>query len=199
LKLPEVVKRTFTDLKNPAGVSFNVTLPATFTDLKAAKEAARTTLLQEGYEQDFFPVYEVNSGNEDWTHGDGMIVYAEGPSHEIFSVEIEVVPTSGSFKTDETGRVRDPLYHVLQTMVHYDQDRSGSKRNSVIEGTYMLQEQAQMRALRVLLDSSVKKEDFVEYDEYLDGKGAFGDYVVVHAVKDNGENILVSVEPGSRV
>ncbi|PVH98916.1 hypothetical protein DM02DRAFT_656882 [Periconia macrospinosa] len=61
-------------------------------------------------------------------------------------------------------------------------------------GTYADRRQARDQALRILLDTDMKREDFVEYDEYIDGtEGPFGPDVIVHAVKEGGENVLVSV------
>jgi hypothetical protein len=189
-----VVKRTFLNLKSPSGLSLNVALPATFTDLKAAKAEAKTTLFNEGYEKDFFSLYDVNDGQSEWKHGSGTIVYAEALSGEVFKVEIETVPNSTRLEGDQDGRVRRPLHHVLQTDVHFNEDRSGFLRDSAIESTHTVRELAKAKALTVLLDQDVKKEDFAEYDEYADGtEGPFGPDVMVHAVKEGGENILVSV------
>jgi hypothetical protein len=195
-----LVKRTYTDLKNPSEIAYRVAIPSTFTDLKAAKTAALATLIDEGYERGFFPVYEVNNRDAaQWTHGDGVMVYAEGPDHEIFTVEIETRPNDAHFEADDTGRVRRPLHHVLQTTVDYNDDRSGSKRESMVEGTHMMRSLAESQALRVLLDADVRKEDFVEFDEYTEGERPFGEDVIVHAVKDGGENILVSVVTSTAV
>jgi len=189
-----VVKRTFVDPKNPAEPTFNVALPATFTDLKAAKNEARATLIKEGYDPDFFSEYDVNDNSKEWKHGDGVVVYAQGPADELFKVEINTVPKSFEPQADSTGRVQTPLYHVLQTIIEYDSDRSGSQRYSIVEGTYTSSEIAQEEGLRVLLDGNVTKEDFVEYNEYLDGaEGPFGADVIIHAVKEGGQNVLVSV------
>jgi len=175
-------------------VSYDVTLPATFTNLHEAKEKAKAILLEEGYEQDFFSVYQVNNDKQEWTHGDGMMVYAQGPSNELFKVEIDTVPNSAGFEPDDDGRVRRPLHHVMETIIRYLDDRSGSERDTVVESVHSLQNEAKSQALKVLLDSNVKKEDFEEYDEYTDEQdGPFGPEVIVHAVNDNGENLLVSV------
>lgn len=188
-----VVKKTFVDPKNPAETSFIITLPATFTDLAAAKKEARALLIKEGFETDFFSQYDVNGGSTEWKHGDGVIVYARGPSEELLYVEVNTVPDYIGLQSNSNGRVRAPLYHVLQTIVDYNNDRSGSQRTSIIEGTHTRLELARKQALRVLLDANVKKEDFVEYNEYLDAESPFGEDVVVHAVKGGGQNVLVAV------
>jgi hypothetical protein len=97
-------------------------------------------------------------------------------------------------QSDDSGRVIVPLHHVLLVVIDYDKDRSGSQRYSVVEGTHTRRQLACKYALRVLLDKDVKKEDFVEYDEYkMDGEGSFGADVLVHAVKEGGQNMLVYV------
>ncbi|KAF1839283.1 hypothetical protein BDW02DRAFT_575741 [Decorospora gaudefroyi] len=189
-----IVKRTLLDPKNPAQPLYNTVLPATYTDLKAAKEHAKTALQKEGYEPEFFPVYREKGTTEDWEHGDGVVIYAEGPSEEVLKVEIDTVPNLAGVKADSTGRVTAPLHHVLQTVIEYNNDRSGSRRYSIVEGTYTSAQLARDRALQVLLDGGMKKEEFIEYDEYVDGtEGPFGPDVIVHAVYDGGMNVLVSV------
>jgi hypothetical protein len=189
-----LVKRTFINPKDPVETRFDIDIPATFTDLKAAKEEAKSALINEGYERDFFPIYAVNNGSSDWKYGDGVIVYAEGPSHELFKVEIETTPNRDELEPDGTGRIRRSLHHILQTIIHYDEDRSGSNRDSVVEGTYIDRNKARSQALKVLLDSSTTKQDFAAYDEYCNEVDSpFGADVIIHAVKENGENILVSV------
>jgi hypothetical protein len=73
-----VVKRTFFNPRDPAEQSFHVTVPATCTDLNVAKKEAKMALTREGYETDFFSVYDVNNDRDRWKHGDGVVVYAEG-------------------------------------------------------------------------------------------------------------------------
>ncbi|KAF1965382.1 hypothetical protein BU23DRAFT_561119 [Bimuria novae-zelandiae CBS 107.79] len=189
-----VVKRTILDPKHPTGLSFNITLPATFTDLQAAKAEAKALLSKEGYDTDFFTPYKAKSDPSDWKYGDGVIVFAKAPSGEVFKVEIDTVQNSAGLQSDASGKVQQPLYHVLQTLIEYNDDRSGSERYTIVEGTYTDRRHASDQALRVLLDTDMKREDFVEYDEYTDGtEGPFGPDVIVHAVKEGGENVLVSV------
>ncbi|KAF2688464.1 hypothetical protein K458DRAFT_414208 [Lentithecium fluviatile CBS 122367] len=189
-----IVKRTFLDTNNPGQKEINVALPATFTDLKAAKNEAKNVLTWEGYETEFFSVYDVNDGTKEWKHGDGVIVYAEGPSGERFKVEIDTIPNALGLKAEGAERVQTPLYHVLQTVIEYDMDRSGAQRSNFVQGSFTSVEEAREQALKALLDADMSKEDFVEYDEYSDGtEGPFGQDVVVHAVKEGGQNVLVSV------
>ncbi|KAL5401171.1 hypothetical protein PMIN03_011743 [Paraphaeosphaeria minitans] len=189
-----IVKRTILDPRNPSGLTSTTTLPATFTSLPPAKAEAKALLPKQGYDTDFFAQYEVKSDSEEWKHGEGVIVYAEAPSGEVFKVGIDTVPNLAGLKADDGGRVMQPLYHVVQTLVEYDSDRSGTARYVIVEGTYAERGQAREQALNALLDEDVTKEDFVEYNEYDAGsEGPFGADVVVHAVKEGGENIMVSV------
>jgi hypothetical protein len=188
------VKRTIFDPKDPAEPVFKIALPATFANLKAAKKEAREVLSKEGYETNFFSTYDVNNGDESWSHGDGAIVYARGTSGEVLKVEIDTIANSTRLLPDASGEIHPPLYHVLQTVIDYDKDRSGSQRYSIVEGTHATLELAREQALRVLIDECVTKEDFVEYNEYSDmNEGNFGPNVVVHAVKEGGQNLLISV------
>jgi hypothetical protein len=190
-----VVKRSLLDLHNPSRPVYDIALPATFTDLKAAKQYTKHVLPKEGYDTKFFPVYDIKDLSSHWTHEDGVMVYAEGPSDEIFKVGIDTVPNlAGLEGKGSTGQITEPLHHVVQTVVEYNDDRSGSRRYSIVEGTYTNSDAARERALKVLLEGGTAKEEFVEYEEYLDGtEGPFGPDVIVHAVQDGGLNVLVSV------
>lgn len=173
---------------------FSVTLHKTYASLPLAKQAAKVLLQEQGYDTEFFTGYHIKDDSSEWKYGDGVIVYAETSPGEIIKVEINTVNNSEQLVADSAGEIRPPLYHVLQTVVRYDKDRSGSERYSVVEGTYADRDQARKKAGEVLLDENVQKEDFAEYDEYNeDLEGVFGPDCVVHAVKEGGENILVSV------
>lgn len=189
-----VVKRTVFNPKSPTEPTIDIALPATFTDLKAAKIKARTVLAEEGYEKEYFSIYDLNDDSKEWKYGDGVIVYAEGLAKEVLKVEIDTVPDTLGLQADSTGCVKAPLYHVLQTIIEYNNDRSGSQRYSIIEGTHTNPNIARKEALKVLLDNNVTKEDFVVYEEYLGHtEGPYGENVLVHAVKEGGCNLLVSV------
>lgn len=190
-----VVKRTYVDLKDPAEPAFHVALPATFSDLSSAKTFAKQVLRSEGYDTEFFRVYDVNDGTSAWKHDNGIIVFGEGPNGEEFQVAIDTVYNATQLDSEvKGGRVPKPLWHVLQTKIDYDNDRSGAKRESVVEATYASKEAAMSTAYRVLIDGDVSKKSFVEYDEYKGpGEGPFGAEVLVHAVEEGGQNLLVSV------
>ncbi|KAI1182375.1 hypothetical protein F5B17DRAFT_420712 [Nemania serpens] len=192
-----VVKRTAVMSNDPAELGFKISLPATFTDLKAAKAAARGLLKEEGYNTELLPVYKVNDGASNWQYGDGVLVHAEVPGEAEFEVAIETVQNTVGAKSDSSGRVTTPLFYIVQTMIDYNNERSGRKRQYVVEGAYAEQKVAREQALKILLDEDTKKEDFAEYDEHgAEGDWAFGEEVVVHAVDDRGMNILVSVIQG---
>ena len=189
-----LIKRSYVDLKDPNETYFKVAILGAYTNLHTAKTAAKTILMTEGYDQSDFPKYEVNNGQDDWAHGDGVIVYAEGPSGEKFTVTIETVPNTVGLEGDQDGKVSQQLWHVLQMDVDYVSDRSGFKRETFIEGSYMNYEDAKIRALKVLLDPDLDKKDYAEYTEYTDGtESPYGPDVIVHAAKENGEVYLVMV------
>jgi hypothetical protein len=190
-----VVKRTFTDTRNVGPEpTYKVAILASFTSLASAKAFARNALKEEGYDIELLPVYETNNDAATWKHGDGVLVHAEGLDGVVIEVSLDTTGNSLGLKSDSTGRVVTPLFHVLQTLIYYDEDRSGAKRASVVEGTFETRKKAANYARRVLLDADVSKSDFAEYDEYDDGTvSPFGDDVIVHAVKEGGQNILVAV------
>ncbi|KAF2808332.1 uncharacterized protein BDZ99DRAFT_52667 [Mytilinidion resinicola] len=189
------IKRTVNDIKNdPTGATQKVAIRSTFTDLAAAKAAARTALIDEGYEKAMFEVYDVKDGSGEWKHPDGLQVFAQVTDGENLTVAIETTPNDANLEGNADGKVEGPLFHILQTTVHYNLDRSGGKRETTIEGTYKGREEAAKKAASTLLDEDVKKTDFAEYDEFSGQKDwAYGEDVLVHAVAVGGENYLVAV------
>ncbi|KAF2097952.1 hypothetical protein NA57DRAFT_76752 [Rhizodiscina lignyota] len=201
------VLRTRTELKDPAGYKEIVDVFGTYTELQAAKKAAREVLLNEGYEKEWFSVYDLKGDGLDdtWKHGDGMIVYAVAPEvgasekegQELFKVFIETEQNQLGLSGNEQGLVQESLYYVLQTTIHYDLDRSGAKRETTVEGTYRRCTEAKEKATSVLLDCGMSKRDFVEYEEN-DGSSnwPYGQDIIVRAVAEGGENYLVIVVKG---
>ncbi|OCK85857.1 hypothetical protein K432DRAFT_285901 [Lepidopterella palustris CBS 459.81] len=189
------IKRTMVDIKNDAtGALQKVDILGTFTDLSKAKAAAKNALFAEGYEKEWFTEFEVKDGAE-WKHPDGTFVYAKAPDGETFTVALETTPNTLALMGDADGKVVEKqLFHVLQTTIHYNVDRSGANRETSLEGTYTTFEDAKNAAMGCLLDEDVRKESFVEYDEY-DGQEdwAFGEDTMVHAVGVGGENYLVAI------
>ncbi|KAH0541378.1 hypothetical protein FGG08_004142 [Glutinoglossum americanum] len=193
------VKRTLIDFhKDPSGALQTVSILGTYTSLTAAKRFAQTALFTEGYSRDDLTTYKINSGEESWPYGDGVIVHAIAPSGETFNVAVDTKPNAGKFTSeDEGGRVGGELYHVLQTTTFYDQDRSGAKRRAEIEGSYRGREEGVNAARVALLDEDISKEWFVEYDERVgEEEWEWSPDGVVHAVGRNGENYLVEIVQG---
>ncbi|ORY16529.1 hypothetical protein BCR34DRAFT_94779 [Clohesyomyces aquaticus] len=188
------VKRTIVDLKNDVtGALQKVDIRGTYTDLAKAKEAAKREIVDEGYEKDDFPVYDVKGDPDEWKHGDGIFVYAEAPEGEKFWVRIETTPNELNLK-GTNGKVEEKLFHVIQTTIHYNKDRSGAIRDTSIEGTFTNFDDAKKKALTCLLDEDVSKSDFAEYDEFTGQQDwAFGEDTIVHAVGVAGENYVVAI------
>jgi hypothetical protein len=190
-----IVKRTYTDHKDPNRNEFKVAIKGTYTDLRAAKSAAQRVLADEGYARDNFSSYDVNDGTAGpWRHGDGVIVHAVVAA-ETFLVELETVPNTIAAARADDGRVNGHLFHVLQTDVDYNADRSGDARSTHVEGSFRTREEAREWALTALLaGGAFQTGDFAEYDVYDDGtESPFGADVLVHAANENGQNFLMSV------
>lgn len=191
------IKRTLINLKKDrTGAVQEVAIKGTYTNLAAAKAAAKETLFDEGYDREFFSIYDVKDNHEGevWKHGDECQVYAVAPESGIFRVEIETSENRYGFVGGADGKVDQELYHVLQTTIHYNLDRSGARRDVTIEDTLGTAEQARQRALEVLLDEDVTKESFEKYDENMGQEDwPFDEDILVHAVGSGGENYLVQV------
>lgn len=189
------VKLTMVDFKHdPTGALQKVDICGTYTDLEQAKTAAKNALIQSGYEESWFPVYDTRDTSKEWTHGDGVFVYAKAPEGETFTVSLETTPDTLGLKGNADGKVEEKLFYVLQTSIHYDADRSGARRDTSIGGTYTSFDKAKDVAVTCLLDEDVTKDSFLEFDEYSGQEDwAYGEDVMVHAVGGEGENYLVAV------
>lgn len=189
------VFRTMIDYHHdPSGATQDTTVYATYTDLTAAKEAAKVALFSEGYEQEWFTTFDVLDKPEEWTHGDGNVVYAQAPEGEVFIVGIKTALNTQQLEGSASHEVEGELDHVVQTIIHYSKDRCGADRETEIPGTFRTYDEAKNFAATCLLDEEVTKDDFEEYDEYDEQDDwPFGPDVVVHAVGKNGDNSVVSV------
>jgi len=191
------IKRTLINLKKDrTGSVQEVDIKGTYTNLAAAKAAAKETLFNEGYEREFFSTYEVKGHHEGevWKHGDECQVYAVAAESGIFRVEIETAENTFGFVGGPNGKVDQELYYVLQTTIHYNLDRSGASRDVQVEDTLGTADQARQRALKVLLDEDITKESFERYDENIGQEDwPFDEDVVVYAVGQGGENYMVQV------
>ncbi|KAJ9635078.1 hypothetical protein H2201_007678 [Coniosporium apollinis] len=189
------VVRTMIDYHHdPSGASQEITVNGTYTDLSAAKTAAKTALFDDGYEEEWFTTFDIKGDPEEWTHGDGNIVYARAPEGEVFIVGIKTAPNMLEVEDSANHKIESELYHVLQTTIHYSKDRSGGDRETEIPGTFTTYDAAKDFAATCLLDEEVTKDDFEEFDEF-EGQDdwPYGSDVVVHAVGVNGDNSIVSV------
>jgi len=184
---------------DPTSEIQKVRVCGTFTSLQAAKAAAHRCLFDAGYEQEWFTTFDTQkSHGEKWTHGDGVIVYAVAPEGDTFVVSIDTTPNKSGWKSNpEDHRVEAALYHLLQTTVYYDKDAAGGARETEILSTFTSYDQARKAAETALLsvEDGIKEEDWAEYDAIPANEKdwEFGENVVVHAVGQSGENILLSV------
>jgi len=176
----------------------------TFDSLSAAKVLAHRCLFDLGYEQEWFTTFKTQHDMEIVDHVQDKIVVATGPAGEVFTVTISSVPNSFQLvSTTDTKRVTVPLYHVVQTTVHYDVDESGQSRDTTVQGSYTTYKQAREVAHEVLTlsDEGSDKNSYAQYTEAGPGEldCGYGENVVVHAVGEHGSNYLVSILKGDEL
>lgn len=193
------VKRTITDYhEDKSGATRITDVLGTFTDLHAAKLAARSALASEGYLKDDFDTFEQKdeANPEEWKHEDGVLVFAKAPAGQQFEVRLDTKPNVNKFKGNASGEVEGYLHYVLQTTINYNNDRIGGIQHTEVEGTYGTRKLAYEAAKKALLDDEITRDSFAEYDLKDDfvGDWPFGDDCFVHAVADSGENTLVFVK-----
>jgi len=184
---------------DPNGQLEKVRVCGTYTSLPKAKAAAHKCLFDAGYEQEWFTTFDAyqHDSTTAWPHGDGVMVYAVAPGGEIFKTSVVTTANVMGFKGNEDGKVDATLYHVLQTTIYYDSDSSGEKRETNIEGSFLTYKEARAFASKVLLSHAdgLTPRSWAVYEEAGkdDADWEYGENVVVRAVGDNGENIMVSV------
>jgi hypothetical protein len=171
----------------------------TYVSLPAAKAAALTAIEASGYERDDFEIYEEKPrSGENWTHGDGVLLYAKGLSGAEFYIRIDIKQNVGKFKGNAQGRVDDKLYYVIQIKIDCNNDRVGRIQTTEVGGTYLHRQETRDSALTALIDGEgITKEWYEEYDEIDEadpGEWPYGEDCMVHAVSSNGENFLVLVK-----
>lgn len=179
----------------------------TYTELSAAKAAAHRTLFEAGYEQEWFTQFDTNQEAFIAHHikrRTGLCVFAKAADGTIFRVSVATAPNVPGFNAPgEDHKVHLDLYHVVQTVVLYDEDDSGEARETIVEGSFTTYEDARKFASEILLapEEGVTKESFEQYDEAgpKEKDCGYGENVVVHAVGKNGENMLVSVLKGQEM
>ena len=177
-----------------------VRICGTYSSLPTAKAFAHRCLFDAGYEQEWFTTFKTQHGGELVDRKEGIIVDAIGPGGEEFTVTIVKISNVFELKASAGHRVETPLYHVVQTVVHFREDESGQTRDTRIMGSYPRYDEARKVAHSVLLwwEKDIDTNTYAEYEEAGPGEldCGYGENVVVHAVGQNGENFLVSVLKG---
>jgi hypothetical protein len=115
------VKRTITDFAEDKSGATRVTdVLGTFTNLAAAKNAARSALASEGYIKDDFDVFETKdeTSPEEWKHGDGCLVFAKAPRGQEFDVRLDTKPNVLKLKGNASGEV-DGFLHYGKLLSSY--------------------------------------------------------------------------------
>jgi hypothetical protein len=185
-----------------SGSTRDVHVLGTHTTLPAAKAFALAALERLGYQPDDFDMYatRANTAPEEWTHGDGVMVYAKAPRGHEFLVGLDTKPNTESLPagTNDTLQLPDEhgyLHYVLQNRTDYNQDKSGAFQTTEIQGCYARRDSALAAAKETLRED---RDEYAQYDERDDaeseGEWPFGEEVVVHAVAQTGENYTVAVK-----
>jgi hypothetical protein len=195
------------DQKDPTHAVEKLRVCSTFSDLKAAKAEAHKVLFEAGYEREWFTEYDINQAEFAAHHikrRTGLCVSARAQDGTVFRVSVATAPNTQGFRaSSEDHKLHFGLYHVVETVVFYDEDASGEARETNVEGSFETYQEARKFASKVLLapESGVTKESFAQYDEAgaTENDCGYGENVVVHAVGGNGENILVSVLKGQEL
>lgn len=194
--------------EDASGSTRTVYVLATHSTLKAAKSFALTALRGLGYRPEDFTEFasQESHGAVDasWTHGDGVVVFARAPAGHEFLVGIDTTPNNESLPAAPSGTGNedtvvlptgtDHLHYLLQTVVDYNRDRSGSVSETHIEGCYLFRSTA-LDAARSCLAG--RRDEFAQYDERdspeMRDEWPFGDDVVVHAIANTGENYYIAI------
>jgi hypothetical protein len=189
------VKLQVTDLKtDPSGAKIDTSVLGTFGSLQAAKTFASVAMEYIGFTPDEFQLFAVHGQSEPWKYGDGTIVHSVAPAGQIFEVQIETEPNSNNLPSNaHSGRVEGALHHVLQQTINYNDDRTGAKQETEIEGTFLKRADARAEAIRTLLDDQ-PQEYYAKYEVRKEGEEwDWGEDAWAHAVGPDGENFTVYV------
>ncbi|KAK0724455.1 hypothetical protein B0H67DRAFT_483110 [Lasiosphaeris hirsuta] len=189
-----------------SGSTRSVYILGTSTSLQSAKTFSLTALEGLNYTPDDFEEYQTRAtiSAEEWTHGDGVMVYARAPAGQEFIVSIDTTPNNeqlaaGADSKPVLPKGSDHLHYVLQTKTDYNQDKSGAFQSTEIEGCFVHRADA-LKAARSVLGERHEYSQLDERDDVEEkGQWPFGEDVVVHAVAETGENYSVSVRtvPGT--
>lgn len=191
-----------------SGSTRDVHVLGTHTNLAAAKAFALMALKLLGYDAEDFAEYttRVETAPEEWTHGDGVMVYAKAPKGQEFLIGLDTKPNTESLPAVPLGDTlllpagHDHLHYVLHNRTDYNQDKSGAYQTTEIQGCYVRRDQALAAAKEVLREA---RQEFAQYDEREEeepeAEWPFGEDVIVHAVAQTGENYTVAVKtvPGA--
>lgn len=186
----------------------------TFTTLKSAVASARRTLWDAGYEREMFIDYETKETEFEEhhvTHREGLAVLAKAKDATEFRVSVSRGNDIAHLRMqteniDDDHKIFSELYHVVKTIIAYNEDESGTARDNIVEASFTSYAEARKIAGQALLlgakgVAAKSKEDFAQYDEAEGNEKdcGFGENVVVRAVTDNGANFLISVVKGQEM
>jgi hypothetical protein len=174
----------------------------TYTDLAKAKAAAHRCLFDAGYEREWFVEFDTSPDQfpavlKNVAAGrTGLQVLAIAPDATTFSVSIYTAPNLQGYRGDRSAKVCTPLYHIFQTVVHYNED-GGQARESWVEGSFDNYTDAVAFGRGALLskEDGISKSSFADYSEVSPGASdcGFQEDVIVHAVGYDGKNFIVKV------
>ena len=197
---------------NEHGVETTSVIPkyyviGTHATVESAKKFALSVLPNLGYEKSDFADYEERPRDvEEWSRGEGVVVYAKAAPGQEFKVIIDTKDNSGKLRASSADGSMvlpsgvDHLNYLVQTTIDYRADRKASNE---IQGAYVAREDALKAAKGLLLVEGTKESDYAEFDsrENLDEPKdwAYGDDVLVHAVEETGENYLISLKTPPQV
>lgn len=157
----------------------------THTTLAAAKAFSKTALEGLGYTPSDFLEYHVKNPSipeDEWTFGDGVVVYAKAFSGEEFDVGLDTTPNEQKFAGTPDGNLKlkdipadchnptSHLHYVLQTKVDYDQDHCrvcpgndmSAFKSTEIQGCFLHRREAIQAAKKCLKSTGY---EFAQYDE----------------------------------
>lgn len=193
--------------KDPTQQVEKLRIVGTYDSLSLAEAAAHRALFDAGYEGEFFKAYGVSADFFDKQgvpvpDRDGLLVYAVAQDGTLFQVRIMTTPNDAAWTHQfEDGRVCRELYYTVLTTASYRDGSEGERsRLHRIEGVFDSYEAARKTALGLLSNApdGMTKESYAQYDEVAANETdcGYGENVLVHAVGQDGENLLVSVVKG---
>ena len=175
----------------------------TYTSLRAATIFAHRCLFDAGYEAEWFASFTSRKSTNHEAPEDEAVVCTTGPDGEEFTVSIKSDANLFNLQPGIAERVETPLYHVIETLVHYLEDQSGQTRETRVKASFPSYDDARKYALTsVMINEDLSyKTEFEVYEEAQPGEVdcGYGENVIVHAVGQDGMNFLVSVLKGQEM